>query len=118
LCTPNRRVTINNILKHSTYRVKHWETKGYNHPHRCRGNQDNKSHTMDGNTTRISQIPLSNNSKPLLYHHSLTTPRSNGIQSTCSRPKAPPHNYHSSTSSLYRIWGPHSVMGRVWNINT
>src|SRR6266567_5625305 len=107
-----------NILKHSTYRAKHWETKGYNHPYRGRGKQDNKSHTMDGNTTRISQVQKSNNSKLLLYHHSLTTLRSNNIQSTRSRPKEHLHKYRSTTSNLYRIWEPHLVMDKVWNINT
>jgi len=56
LCTQNCYAPKNNSLKHSTYRAKHWETKDYNHPHHCGGDQDNKSHTMDGNTTRISQI--------------------------------------------------------------
>src|ERR1700687_4198975 len=102
-----------NILKHSTYRAKHWETKGYNHPHLCRGNRDNKSHTMDGNTTRISRIQFSNNSKPLLYRLSLTILRSNSIQPTRRRLRVHLYKYHNSTSSLYRIWAPHWVMGRV-----
>src|SRR5947199_9901693 len=80
LCTQNCSAPKNNSLKHSTYRAKHWETKDYNHPHHCGGDQDNKSHTMDGNTNRITQIQYSNNSNPLLCHpnisilHSTSTP--------------------------------------------
>ncbi|MGZ3646584.1 MAG: hypothetical protein ACXVCM_22365, partial [Ktedonobacteraceae bacterium] len=56
LCSQNLHTPFNIILTYSVYRAKHWETKGYNRPRHSRSNQDNKSHTMDGNMTRISQI--------------------------------------------------------------
>jgi hypothetical protein len=105
------------ILKHSTHRARHWETKGNNHPYHNRGRQDNhNNHTMVGNMTRIIQVPEYSNL--LLNHYSLTILRNNNPLSISSRFRGKCHNYPNSTSNQSRIWEPHLAMGKVWNINT